>query len=321
MIQQAQSMAQLNCPTCYQGMWVDQWGNVCDPHMGSNMSLNVPHGGYPMNPMWMGTWHGPPPSNGMFGYPMGMPPVPHVHCSRPPSPTHSVKSKKSHLSKRSYRKYRKSDDTDDEDDDVEDRRSVFSHNERGERKIRTRETNSMPREIKRRSTLEKVERLPNRSKKSIKESSSEEYDADSEIHEVENKEIKPQITKKDPDMPAGSWECEHCTFVNEKDTRVCLVCCKTPTNISNFPKPTQLDENVKIESLAPSTLERSKSSDDYSKDYSETESVLNKMGKLKIQDNEPLKESLKAATLDVKKGRTSRKISFWPGTKFATLRK
>ncbi|GJQ83843.1 hypothetical protein Trydic_g5700 [Trypoxylus dichotomus] len=303
---QAQSMAQLNCPTCCQGMWMDQWGNVCDPQqMGSNVSLNVPPG-YPMNPMWMGTWHGPPPSSGVFGYPMGMP-MGHVHYPRPPSPTHSVKSKKSHLSKRSYRKFRKSEDS--EEDDVEDRRSVFSHNERSERKIRTRETSSMPREIKRRSTLEKIERLPSvRSKKSARGSSSEEYDADSEIQDEEPK--IPLQTKKSDDAPAqevkmpdGSWECEHCTFVNESDTRVCSVCCKTPSNMTNFQKPPKVE--VKTESLAAiRSLEVNKSSDDYSKDNSETESVLNKMGKIKLTEQNN-KEILKTNTLDAKKGKKS----------------
>lgn len=306
-------MAQLNCPACYQGMWIDQWGNVCDPQqMGSNMSLNVPPG-YPMNPMWMGTWHGPPPQPGMFGYPMGMP-VGHVHCSRPPSPTHSVKSKKSHLSKRSYRKYRKTDDSD--EGEIDDRRSVFSHNERGERKVRTRETNSMPREMKRRSTLEKIDR----SKKSVRDSSSEEYDADSEIQDEEPKAPlakKSEAPLQEVKLTDASWECEHCTFVNEATTRVCTVCCKTPTNISVSAKPPKSSE-IKSETLAPS-----KSSDDYSKDNSETESVLNKIGKLQIIADTPLppKATSKINTLDSKKGRTSRKISFWPGTKFATLHK
>lgn len=319
-------MAQLNCPACYQGMWVDQWGNVCDPQqMGSNMSLNVGSGYHPGNPMWMGTWHGAPPGTGVFGYPTGVP-MGHVHCSRPPSPTHSVKSKKSHMSsRRSHRKYsRKSEDS--EEDDVEDRRSVFSHNERGERKVRSRDTSSMPREVKRRPTLEKIERgSVVRSKK--RDSSSEEYDADSEI---QDEDIKIPIVKKvepppqEIKSPGGNWECEHCTFVNEADTRVCLVCCKTPTNMPIFHKPPKTEP--KTESLAPIRgLERSKSSDDYSKDNSETESVLNKMSKLKI--NDPIKEPTKKrdanvnAVVQSQKGRASRKISFWPGTKFATLHK
>ncbi|KRT79987.1 hypothetical protein AMK59_8366 [Oryctes borbonicus] len=227
--------------------------------------------------------------------------------SRPPSPTQSVKSKKSHLSKRSYRKYRKSDDS--EEDDIEDRRSVFSHNDRNERKVRTRETSSMPREIKRKSTLDKVERLSTvRSKKSARDSASEEYDADSEIQDEEPK--TPIQIKKPTDpsaqeinMPDGSWECEHCTFVNEPDTRVCLVCCKTPTNISTFQEAPKVE--VKTDSLAPAgSLERSKSSDDYSKDNSETESVLNKMGKLKVIE-QPIIRDAKVNTLDSKKGKNS----------------
>ncbi|CAH0748826.1 unnamed protein product [Diatraea saccharalis] len=32
-----------------------------------------------------------------------------------------------------------------------------------------------------------------------------------------------------PAAPSASWQCEHCTFVNEPGVRVCVVCCRTPT--------------------------------------------------------------------------------------------
>ncbi|CAH2067092.1 unnamed protein product, partial [Iphiclides podalirius] len=32
-----------------------------------------------------------------------------------------------------------------------------------------------------------------------------------------------------PPPPSATWQCEHCTFVNEPGVRVCVVCCRTPT--------------------------------------------------------------------------------------------
>nr|XP_022902203.1 putative uncharacterized protein DDB_G0282133 isoform X3 [Onthophagus taurus] len=304
-MQHAQSMAQLNCPTCYQGMWVDQWGNVCDPQqVGSNVSLNIPPG---YNPMWMGTWH---PNMGMYPYPMGVN-MGHVHCSRPASPTHSVKSRKSYVSKRSQRKsYRKSDDS---DDDVDDRRSIFSHAERSERKSisRTRESASMPRDLKRRNTIEKMERVPlprNIRRGSVQESLSEEYDAESEdVSEESPKKIATKIETSTQvgigtkvgvkDIENKEWECEHCTYVNEPGTRICLVCCKTPSALINA-----VENDVDAEPPKLTQLERRKSSDDYSKDYSETESLLNKLGKLKVPDDIKSERGVQTGTPD-KKGR------------------
>lgn len=32
-----------------------------------------------------------------------------------------------------------------------------------------------------------------------------------------------------PQAPNTTWQCEHCTFVNDPGVRVCVVCCRTPT--------------------------------------------------------------------------------------------
>lgn len=32
-----------------------------------------------------------------------------------------------------------------------------------------------------------------------------------------------------PPAPDHEWQCEHCTFVNEPNSKICIVCCKTPT--------------------------------------------------------------------------------------------
>lgn len=280
-------MAQLNCPGCYQGGWMEC--GMCDQRTGSNLSLNMAPGPYPVNPMWMGTWHGPPPS-AMYPYPV---PMGHMHHhSRPPSPTHSIKSRKSSLSKKSRRKYRESEDS----DDLEDRRSIFSERERKsissrftERPRPTRDTASMPREVLRKN--------PDRISRSRRGSSSESDDEQSESQKESEVLDEVEEVKALPEVPTSNWECAHCTYVNEAGTKVCLICCKTATiNV-------KLVENEEKKGKEPK-LQTTRSSDDCSKDYSETESLLNKLGKLKTQEE--------------KKGR-SRKISFWPGTKFATL--
>ncbi|KAK0182045.1 hypothetical protein PV327_000216 [Microctonus hyperodae] len=55
------------------------------------------------------------------------------------------------------------------------------------------------------------------------------------------------------------WACEHCTFVNEAKTRVCIVCCKTkrnalppsPTNISDSPINTTDTASLDIDKQTP----------------------------------------------------------------------
>lgn len=339
---QAQSMAHLNYPIpCCQGPWMNQCGYE---DRGSNLSLNMGPGGYPMNPMWMGTWHGPPPTSVPYPYPVA---IPHMHhdarsCthSRPPSPTHSVKSRKSTLSRKSRKKYRDVEDTDDE----EDRRSNFSHTDRSERKsLGSRYTprerslrESLPRDLPRRNTVDKVERgSVARSRHSIRGSSSESDDEQSE-ELIESQKESDIINEEDEteydntantivEVPDASWECEHCTFVNEPGTRVCQICCKTPSaNVKIFKKETSQKKVLEVPKKIPTNsnsksrdkLQRTLSSDDYSKDYSETESLLNKLGKLNVREPEE-----KPAPLEVKKGRTPRKISFWPGTKFTPFQK
>lgn len=156
-------MAQLNCPTCYTGMFMDQWGNVIqDQRSGSNVSLNMPQGFSPM-PMWMGpmgTWHGGSPSMGMFPYPMMMPnqdcrshsrtgsPSRHSRAgspsrhsrtgsprhSRAGSPRHSRAGSPPHKvpsptpSRKSQRSRKPREDSDEE------KRSVFSYADKSERK-------------------------------------------------------------------------------------------------------------------------------------------------------------------------------------------
>lgn len=335
---QAQSMANLNYPNpCCQVPWANQFG-YDQQHHGSNLSLNMPPG-YMVNPGWMGPWHGAPTAP-MYPYPVPManmhPGIQPYNHSRPASPTQSIKSRKSTLSRKSRKKYKEIEDTDDEDMDLDDRRSNFSHMDRSERissrgrfAIKdkpSRETNSMSRELLRRS-IDRRDSVP-RSKQSIHTPSSDTDDEDStssnrnhlkvdSINEENGSEYDNVNTVENTKSFDEKWECEHCTFVNEAGTRVCQVCCKTSNantvkKEGNFKDQTQNKNKLELKDHVQANI----SSDDFSRDFSETESLLNKLGKLKTSSDQENKSQL-----DVKKGRASRKISFWPGTKFTSFQK
>lgn len=350
-------MAQLNCPTCFNGMWMDQWGNVIQEpqRSGSNVSLNMPQSGYPM-PMWMGTWHGASPAMGMFPYPMGMPMPPanmepHSRShSRAASPSPSIKSRKSHVSTRNQRKYRE------ESDDEADRRSVFSYADRSERKsvrdraekIRQKKeaSSNTPREITNKEETidkeEKLERMSVRSKDDRLErmsvrskddrperamvnervsnrknfsSESEDYKSDSQKEsEAQEEEVKipePQEPQELPPVPDEQWECEHCTFVNEAGTRVCSICCKTPTiKVRIVEKPAKVSSGVNTVTSAMNA------------NSNETK-LSSRMKKMNVHEDEPILINYNKAyegklngSESPKKGRSIRKITFWPGTKF-----
>lgn len=181
-----------------------------------------------------------------------------------------------------------------------------------------------------------------RSRVSIAESSSGETDdeqSDDSLHREELlEEDEDRALVKSVEVPDSSWSCEHCTFVNDPGTRVCSVCCKTPTTkvqqihsetspknpnshspISSKKPPVGRVANLKTKEKDNSVFNKtlqSPSSDDYSansaKDYSETESMQTRLEKLNIKST----ESEKKIPDTKSKGRTLRKISFWPGTKF-----
>lgn len=257
------------------------------------------------------------------------------------------------MSKKSRRKYEDSES----DEDIEDRRSVFSHNDRSERKSTSgrynerprvlRDGASLPRELPRRfqnqnakpdifdrssDTDRSKETRHNTTKQSKKQSlkpqkheSSSELESEShesDIFEEEEEEqalqSPPIITDEAPTavVPSGNWECEHCTFVNDAGTKVCLVCCKTASaNVKIVANDDNTNGTTNTKLKKPIALKasssRGKSSDEYSaRDLSETESMLQKVEVLKLDDK--LERSSTSSKL---KGRPSRKISFWPGTK------
>ncbi|CAH2104287.1 unnamed protein product [Euphydryas editha] len=61
---------------------------------------------------------------------------------------------------------------------------------------------------------------------------SSDADSESEVEsdhpDTQDKEHENSLGPAPPPAIA-SWQCEHCTFVNEPGVRVCVVCCKTPT--------------------------------------------------------------------------------------------
>ncbi|XP_069698159.1 uncharacterized protein LUBEL isoform X1 [Periplaneta americana] len=81
------------------------------------------------------------------------------------------------------------------------------------------------------------------------ESSGEEYfsnaaiDDEQDIDEIETEkrpeegeaEEEPDLSPPKPVIPTHQWECEHCTYVNRAGTRVCAICCKTPTGMPKKP--------------------------------------------------------------------------------------
>ena len=110
--------------------------------------------------------------------------------------------------------------------------------------------------------------------------------------EPESPKTEPEPTETDlnsvpdtapegpPKTPDYDWTCEHCTFVNEPNVKICAVCCKTPS----------------------ATAIRKQASPDKEKTAPPMNGQIN--------------ESMDVS----KEGRTnkiSRKISFWPGTKQA----
>lgn len=83
----------------------------------------------------------------------------------------------------------------------------------------------------------------------------------------------------------AKWECEHCTFVNESDARICAICCKTSTRV--------------LETLPPSPPEES----------TELEQTTSEQPQISSTDHQ------NSSTLNVKEGRKDRKITFCTGSK------
>lgn len=83
-----------------------------------------------------------------------------------------------------------------------------------------------------------------------------------------------------PTAPDYEWECEFCTFTNAPNTKICAICCKTPTKNA----------------------------------IRKTSNVTESPTKERVRKSSVAKKST-TTTSDTKGMKITRKISFWPGTK------
>lgn len=61
-------------------------------------------------------------------------------------------------------------------------------------------------------------------------------------------------TSTSPPLSQENWECEHCTFVNECDVKICVICCKTRVEVlKQMPSPAD-DEEIDINEINDSIL-------------------------------------------------------------------
>lgn len=102
------------------------------------------------------------------------------------------------------------------------------------------------------------------------------------------------------EIPKEEWACEHCTFINKINDRVCVVCCKTRS--SALP-PSTLDDDRTIESISPQASEGSSRVADPEK----------RTRPLRVSNSEESGDSGSVKN----KGRPRRKISFSFGTKLS----
>lgn len=135
-----------------------------------------------------------------------------------------------------------------------------------------------------------------------------------------------------PSTPDQEWECEFCTFVNEPNIKICIICCKTPSKppklvVKSASPPKQINPTTKdtksgtLKSETPSVKGKTKltdnaqsSSSSSSKTTPSTSSTLNK----EVVDSSETKEEPTQAqntTNTLKKKGRPRRISFLEGTK------
>lgn len=135
------------------------------------------------------------------------------------------------------------------------------------------------------------------------------------LEEVEDEPLGPP-----PEAPTHEWECEYCTYVNEPNTKICSICCKTIS--SNHPKliiQKQDTPSPPRQTQAPPAIQKPEvppvnghlSTPPASTPPKATPESQNEAPKKPIASS--LKSSKPSDANDPsKKGRT-RKISFWPG--------
>lgn len=113
-----------------------------------------------------------------------------------------------------------------------------------------------------------------------------------------------------PPTPQHPWICEYCTFENEAGTRVCDVCCKTPT-APPLPSsiPTQISSSTKGNKVS--------SSESCVYDYSDAENYIKRHTNTvkRAPKASPESDSNDESMSYVSKRGRLKKISFLPGTK------
>lgn len=111
------------------------------------------------------------------------------------------------------------------------------------------------------------------------------------------------------EIPKEEWACEHCTFINKINDRVCVVCCKTRS--SALP-PSTLDNEDQTGPIEPATAKHEVTS--VVSDPSADDVAAEKRTKLlKVSNSEESGDSGSVKN----KGRPRRKISFSFGTKLS----
>lgn len=122
---------------------------------------------------------------------------------------------------------------------------------------------------------------------------------------------KPVEKARTMEIPKEEWPCEHCTFINNVNDRVCVVCCKTRSSALPPENPEDA-ESVPDAPSIPEEAQPSKSGSVASSNVSEPSPDLEKKTSLlKVSNSEESGDSGSARN----KGRTRRKISFSFGTK------
>ncbi|CAB3230802.1 unnamed protein product [Arctia plantaginis] len=85
---------------------------------------------------------------------------------------------------------------------------------------------------------------------------SSDADSESESESYDGPTPKPQDKNEDflgpaPAPPSSTWQCEHCTYVNEPGVRVCVICCRTPTTVPRPIITSDISENIERLKITP----------------------------------------------------------------------
>lgn len=104
------------------------------------------------------------------------------------------------------------------------------------------------------------------------------------------------------EIPKEEWACEHCTFINKINDRVCVVCCKTKSSALPPSKP---DNDLEVAGQSAVPQVQAKSAESSVGDLEKRSNLLKISNSEESGDNGSVKN----------KGRLRRKISFSFGTK------